>query len=205
MLWPLSWVRLRLGAVPRMETRSPSPNSREMLTPLTRCRASATFLSGNLPTSSEVITSTTAWDSRLTSSDSFKLARMPVTRTVSTSSLAGVAACSESAAACFASASDTAAAIKDDFLMLIKQAPRIRYSCGPIWSQYSTNRPEKTSLLSTTRLSRTFINKKHWFRSQPSVHAVLSGIALVILRWHGLHTSGGDRLANSFAGIAAAR
>ena len=42
----------------QLETRSPSPFSREMLRPLTLCRASEMFVSGNLPSLSEVITPT---------------------------------------------------------------------------------------------------------------------------------------------------
>src|SRR5687767_4098982 len=130
---------------------------------------------------------------------------MPVTRTVSSSSLAGFAACSVSAAACFASAKDTAAAIKVDFLMLIKQAPHIRFSCEPIWSQYSTNHHPKTSLFNTTSCVFSICLEKHAFMYRRRPRKVLSGIALVIPRWHGLHTSGGEHLANSYAGIAATR
>jgi hypothetical protein len=48
-------------------------------------------------------------------------------------------------------------------------------------------------------------DKKQKLNIAHSLLAVLSGIALVVFRWHGLHNSGGERLANSFAGIAAAR
>ncbi len=77
--WPSSRVRVRLGAVPRTLTRSPSPNSRLTVTPGTRCKASATFLSGNLPTSSAVIESTTASALRLVWIEASCAARMPVT------------------------------------------------------------------------------------------------------------------------------
>src|ERR1051325_5134180 len=46
-LWPLTVVCTRLGDTPRSDTRSPSPNSRLMTTPGTRCAASARFLSGS--------------------------------------------------------------------------------------------------------------------------------------------------------------
>ena len=81
------WVRLAL--VPRMLTRSfsekpPSPPAPElMLTPGMRCTASATFLSGSLPMSSAVITSTTESALRFWFSDCSRDARMPVTVTVS--------------------------------------------------------------------------------------------------------------------------
>ncbi len=84
------------------------------------------FLSGNLPRSSEVITSTTVWESRFTSSD-FKLARMPVTSAVSLFSPADFAA-----AAAFASASETAAATKLDFLIL-------KITGSPHWTFVRTN------------------------------------------------------------------
>ncbi len=79
--WPLSWVRLSVGAVPRIEIRSPSPNSREMVTPGTRCSDSATFLSGNLPISSAVITSRITSAVRLSWRDCCRDWRMPTTTT----------------------------------------------------------------------------------------------------------------------------
>src|SRR5215212_1158916 len=65
-LWPFTVVWTRLGDRPRRETRSPSPNSRLMTTPGTRCTASARFLSGSLLTSFAAMASTMASDSRLT-------------------------------------------------------------------------------------------------------------------------------------------
>jgi hypothetical protein len=56
-----SAVRLRFGTVLRIETHSPPPDSRAMLTPLIRCKVSANFLLGNLPTSSAARTSITVW------------------------------------------------------------------------------------------------------------------------------------------------
>ena len=51
------FFELKNAAAPvQLQTRSPSPFSREMLRPLTLCRASEMFVSGNLPTPSEVIT-----------------------------------------------------------------------------------------------------------------------------------------------------
>jgi hypothetical protein len=63
------------------------------------------FVSGNLPTTSEEITSTTVWESRVSSSDYFKLARMPVAGTVSLFSPADFAFCTVAAAAAFARSS----------------------------------------------------------------------------------------------------
>src|SRR5688572_2139198 len=130
---------------------------------------------------------------------------MPVTRTVSISSLDGAAAASgESAAACFASARDTAAAIRLDFLRYIR-TPRTRFSCRPLWSQYSTNAVKKTSLLNTTCHKNPILSNKQKLISVLHSHTFLNGIALVLFKWHGQHTSGGERLAYSFAGLATAR
>ena len=88
-LWPLISVCVRLGLVPRMLTRSfsskpPSPPAAELvLTPGMRWIASATFLSGILPMSSAVTTSTTESALRLAASDCSRDARMPVTVTTS--------------------------------------------------------------------------------------------------------------------------
>ena len=87
--WPLMSVCVRLGLVPRRLTRSfsskpPEPPACElMVTPGTRCSESAMFLSGILPISSAVITSTTESALRLVSSDFSTEARIPVTVTVS--------------------------------------------------------------------------------------------------------------------------
>ena len=85
-MWPLIRVCVRLGLVPRMLTRSFSskppepPDCELMVTPGTRCSASATFLSGILPMSSAVMTSTTRVGMRAWSSSDFSSeARMPVT------------------------------------------------------------------------------------------------------------------------------
>jgi hypothetical protein len=89
MGWPFTNVCVRLGLVPRMLTRSFSskppepPDCELMVTPGTRCTASAMFLSGILPMSSAVTTSTTASALRLVSSDFSREARMPVTVMVS--------------------------------------------------------------------------------------------------------------------------
>src|SRR5688572_27453912 len=61
----------------------PSPASRVMDTPGTRCIDSARFESGNLAMSSERIESIAPADSRLSVSAAFKLARKPVTTTSS--------------------------------------------------------------------------------------------------------------------------
>ena len=176
-----------------------------MLTPLTRCRASATFLSGNLPTSSEVMTSTTVWESRFTSSDSFKLARMPVTSTVSTLF-----------ARRFAPAGVGCGVLLPAPVKRLRQ-PSSTYSSSnnrlPVLGiradQYGSNivpiEPNRLAFSETTEQVEAFIKKKHRLILILLWRKVLSGIALVIFRWHGLHTSGGNRLANSFAGIAAAR
>ena len=112
-LWPLISVCVRLGLVPRMLTRSfsskpPSPPAAELVfTPGMRWIASATFLSGILPMSSAVMTSTTESALRLAASDCSRDARMPVTTTVS-SLVVGLAALAAWAgavgAACWASA-----------------------------------------------------------------------------------------------------
>jgi hypothetical protein len=64
--------------------------------PGTRARESATFLSGILPMSSAVTTSTTSTDLRFASMDSSDDLRMPVT-TISSSELSGAGAASVSA------------------------------------------------------------------------------------------------------------
>ena len=59
--WPFTKVCVRLGLVPRKLTRSfsskpPEPPACELIvTPVTRCRESAMFLSGILPMSSAVL------------------------------------------------------------------------------------------------------------------------------------------------------
>ncbi len=89
-MWPLTSVCVRLGLVPRIDTRSfsekpPSPPADDaMLTPGTRCSASATFLSGSLPMSSAVITSTTESALRFLASEASSDARRPVTSTCCT-------------------------------------------------------------------------------------------------------------------------
>jgi hypothetical protein len=57
--WPLTSTRTRPGSTPRIETEEPSPPARPICTPVTRCNASPTFLSGNLPTSSAEMASST--------------------------------------------------------------------------------------------------------------------------------------------------
>src|SRR5262249_14986166 len=78
-LWPFTVVWTRFGATPRRETRSPSPNSRLMTTPGTRCTASARFLSGSLFTSLAAMASTIASDSFLTFTASRRDSAMPTT------------------------------------------------------------------------------------------------------------------------------
>ncbi len=104
-MWPLTSVCVRLGLVPRIDTRSfsekpPSPPADDaMLTPGTRCSASATFLSGSLPTSSAVITSTTESALRFLASEASSDARRPVTSTCCTSSRAAAEAAGAGASA----------------------------------------------------------------------------------------------------------
>jgi hypothetical protein len=106
--WPLMSVCVRLGLVPRMLTRSfssnpPSPPEAELIvTPGTRCTASAMFLSGSLPMSSAVITSITESALRLVSMERSREARIPVTVIVSATSafFAGCGGCC--ACACIA-------------------------------------------------------------------------------------------------------
>ncbi len=107
--WPLTRVCVRLGLVPRMLTRSFSskppepPDCELMVTPGTRCTASATLRSGILPISSAVITSTTESALRFVSSDFSREARIPVTVIVS-----WVATCADAWNAAPMSASATA-------------------------------------------------------------------------------------------------
>ncbi len=82
-----------------MLTFSPWPNARSMATPGMIVIASATLVAGNLPTSSAVMTSTMASALRLVSSDCCRLARMPVTTTLS-SSVASPAAAGAGEASC---------------------------------------------------------------------------------------------------------
>ncbi|EEF27308.1 conserved hypothetical protein, partial [Ricinus communis] len=96
--WPLIRVWVSDGAVPRIDTRSfsskppePAPEV-EMFTPGTRCSESATFLSGILPTSSAVMTSTLLDALRFTDSDCCSDPRIPLTMTVS-GSLSDAACC----------------------------------------------------------------------------------------------------------------
>ena len=94
-------VCVREGLVPRRLTRSfsskpPDPPDCELIvTPGTRCSESAMFLSGILPMSVEVMTSTTESELRLSSSDFSRDARMPVTVSDSTATglSGGLGAC----------------------------------------------------------------------------------------------------------------
>ena len=83
-VWPFSRVRFSAGSVPRMETFSPWPKARSMVTPGMMVMASATLELGNLPTSSAVTTSMMASAFRFVASDCCNEARMPVTTTSST-------------------------------------------------------------------------------------------------------------------------
>ncbi len=91
MPWPLRVVWVRLGLVPRRDTRSASskaPSLAEdeaMFTPGSSRRVSATFLAGSLPMSSALTASTCELASRLVLSDCSRLPRMPTTLTVSRS------------------------------------------------------------------------------------------------------------------------
>ena len=86
-IWrPFSSTRLKSGPNPRTVTVEPSPLLRSIDTPVMRWSDSARLVSGNLPMSSAEIASTTPCDSRFTSSDARKLARMPVTTMASPSS-----------------------------------------------------------------------------------------------------------------------
>ena len=70
--------------MPRTVTLEPSPlEVRSIDTPEMRCSDSARLVSGNLPMSSATMPSTTPWASRLRFIDEVRLARMPVTTTVS--------------------------------------------------------------------------------------------------------------------------
>ncbi len=97
MAWPLNRVCCRLGLVPRRLTRSfspkpPSPPAEDwMFTPGRRWMASATFLSGILPMSSAVTTSTTESALRFCFSDCSSAARTP--DTVMTAPCSGAGAC----------------------------------------------------------------------------------------------------------------
>ena len=80
---PFSVTWLNSDGNPRTLTNLPSFESRVIWTPGTRCNASATFLSGNFPTSSAVMTSATTSRSRLSCRDLLTLPRIPVTTTSS--------------------------------------------------------------------------------------------------------------------------
>ena len=79
---------LNSGPRPRTVINWPSPPERSIATPVIRCNDSAVFESGNLPTSSAEIASTTWFESRLTSKDCFNELRIPVAITSSSKSCA---------------------------------------------------------------------------------------------------------------------
>ena len=76
---PLMRTRVNSGFKPRTLMVRPSPPSRSMATPGTRCKDSAKLLSGNLPMSSALMTSTTPLSSFFLLSAPAKAARKPVT------------------------------------------------------------------------------------------------------------------------------
>ena len=80
---PLSVTRLYSGPKPRTVTWLPSPRCRLIETPVTLCRDSARFVSGNLPISSDEIASATPAVSRLISIERLRLARIPPSTTIS--------------------------------------------------------------------------------------------------------------------------
>ena len=101
-IWrPLNRTRLKSGPMPRTVTLEPSPlDVRSIDTPEMRCSASARLVSGNLPMSSATMPSTMPCASRLRFIDEVRLARMPVTTTVSSSVGSTAAFGSAVAAAC---------------------------------------------------------------------------------------------------------
>src|SRR6266480_4947201 len=128
------WVRL--GPVPRMLTRSfsskpPSVAPAELIvTPDTRFRESAMFLSGILPTSSEVITSSTESAARFCSSDFSREARIPVTTTSCSGAFCLELVWSPLVCACTTasgpnSATATAVPINVDLAILMIDPPRM--------------------------------------------------------------------------------
>ena len=111
---PLSWLNVRSEDRPRILTVAPSPPSRWITTPGTRCNESATFLSGNLPMSSAVITSTTLSDARLFSKFSLILDKMPRTSMTSIFSFSAaffLAAAVAGVLSCFVCAACSAATV----------------------------------------------------------------------------------------------
>ena len=79
-IWrPFRVTMLKAPPKPRIVTSEPSPSTRLMDTPVTRCSDSARLVSGNLPMSSAEMASITPEDSRLTSRAAVKLPRIPVT------------------------------------------------------------------------------------------------------------------------------
>src|SRR6478736_4950114 len=93
-------VVLRLGS-PRIRTVLTSPLVRPTWTPGTRCKASATVRSGNLPMSSATTESTSCTEFCLFSWADSRLARTPVTTSFSSST---AFSCSAVAVACWARA-----------------------------------------------------------------------------------------------------
>ena len=142
MAWPLNRVCCRLGLVPRRLTRSfspkpPSPPADDcVFTPGRRWIASATFLSGILPMSSAVTTSTTASALRFWRSDCSSAARTPVTTTD--------CACSPGAASC--APADAAAPIINTLtavaiavrLMCWRAARDATQYCRPVFDLFMT-------------------------------------------------------------------
>ena len=88
---PLMRTRVNSGFRPRTLMVRPSPPSRSMATPGTRCKDSAKLLSGNLPMSSALMTSTTPLSSFFLDNAPAKAARKPVT-TISPESAGAVCA-----------------------------------------------------------------------------------------------------------------
>ena len=90
---PFSKAPENAGDRPRIEITFTRPSGpRCPVTPGRRASASAILESGSLPSSSADTTSTIESDSRLTATESSILRRIPVTTTVSTFCVAGVAA-----------------------------------------------------------------------------------------------------------------
>ena len=78
---PFNCTSVKSVGRPRIVTFCPSPRKRVICTPVTRCKDSATFSVGNLPTSSAEITSTTVSATRFVSMAVSRLCRTPETTT----------------------------------------------------------------------------------------------------------------------------
>ena len=80
---PFNVVRVKSGPKPRSVIWRPSPPSREIATPGTRCNDSAIFRSGNLPMSSLSMVSFEVTALRFSNNARFSAPRKPLTSMIS--------------------------------------------------------------------------------------------------------------------------